>query len=249
MMVIAEYRINYFLELLVLLAQFVVFYIFWKSLLGNQAIIPGWNLGELVVLFSVQNFFLGILTIFGPAGLNLWKKIGQGELDKYLCRPTTAWFMLVGEGLRISLVGFGLGIAGLLAATIVLGVAIRLEVIGLLVIILLLAALITLFFFLSLSMLVFWIEKVEFANRIWEGLFEFQWYPQTLFPGWIQLITSFTVPFLFGHTIPAMALLGKISMKSLFFLLGAEIGILIINFVLFQILWRRGVTRYVSYGG
>ncbi|MBI4043235.1 MAG: ABC-2 family transporter protein [Candidatus Diapherotrites archaeon] len=244
-----EYKINFAFDFFLRFAEFAVFFYAWQTILGANATIPGWDLKGLVVLYSLENLFLALILSFALGAIEAWNKIAKGELDQHLARPTISWLMLVGEGMEISLGGWLLGIGGLVIARTFFGFSMPLHALVLIIVMLLLAVGITILFSLMLSALAFWMGRVEFVYSVWEGLFEFDMYPQTVFPWPLQTLTSFTFPFLFAHTIPAMVLLERIPATQAIPWILIEAGILAFNFLLFSWVWKKGVKRYESFGG
>ena len=244
-----EYRINFFFDIIVRFLEFAVFFFMWQSILGKNASIPGWDLQGLVVLYAFQNIFLALLITFAFGAMNAWEKIMSGELDRFLARPTIPWFMLAVENMELAFGGWFLGIGYFAVAFMFFGFTLSLPVALVLILMVVLAVGIALFFGLAMSSLSFWLGRLESIWGIWEGLFEFDQYPQTIFPWPIQTITSFTFPYLFANTLPALALLQKISFEQLVPWILVEAGVLAVNYLVFSFLWKRGVKRYESYGG
>ena len=244
-----EYKANLAFDIGLRFIEFAVFFYAWQSILGANATLPGWDLKGLIVLFSFENVFLALILSFAWGASNAWEKIARGELDQYLARPVIPWVMLVGEGMNVAPGGWILGIGGLFMAWAFFGFNASISVLLLIAFMLALAIGITVFFSLSMSALSFWMGRVEFTHSLLEGLFEFDQYPQTLFPWPLQTLTSFTLPFLFASTIPALAILEKITADQLILWATVEAGILALNFLFFSFIWQKGVERYESFGG
>ncbi len=244
-----EYRINFIFDTIVRFFEFAVFFFFWKTILFQNITIPGWDLGGLIVLFSFQQIFLALFLTIALAPWRFEKKIMNGELDKFLARPCTPWLNLIAEDFNLSLGGWITGIGGLLIAQFGLGISIFTPKLLMALFVILIAAAITLFFGLILSSFALWGNRLHLYDYLIDGLFEFDSYPITLFPGYIHTLTSFTIPFLYANTLPALLTLNQLSIETVFPYAIIEIGILLVNYSIFQFIWRKGVKRYEAYGG
>lgn len=242
-----EYRLNFVMELMVRLVEFASFFFAWQIILGKSMNFPGWDLGGLVVLFSFQQFFMFLIITFISGDAALREKILEGGLDQYLARPNTPWFTIMVTNTHMGFGGLLSGIGGLLLA-MQLGVQLSWATFAIGVALLIMAGLICFFFSLALACLAFWMGRVQFVENIWDALFEFDTYPSNIFPGAIQTLLAFTLPFIFAHTIPAQLILEQITMEEGLKFLGIAGIILLINFCLFYFMWKTGLRKYEAFG-
>jgi ABC-type uncharacterized transport system permease subunit len=242
-----EYRVNFVIDIIVRFLEFASFFFAWEIILGKSINFPGWDIKGLVLLYSFQQFFIFLLSSFNGGDDTLREKILNGSLDQYLARPNTPWFTIIVTHMHLSLGGLFLGIAGLLLA-IALGVKIGLLTFLMGIAFLILAALICQFFGLALACLAFWMGRVDFIGNIWDALFEFDTYPSNIFPGAIQTLLAFTLPFIFAHTIPAQLILEQLTIGDGVKFLAAATLILIINFGIFHLIWNAGLKKYEAFG-
>lgn len=247
--VYTEYRINFTFDIVMRLFEFGFFFIMWQSILGSNGHIPGWDIESLLILYSFENIFLALLITFMWSSLGGWKNIHEGRIDKYLCRPTNVWLMITGERMGIAFAGYLVGIGGLIMSSILFGINLFQPALVLGIILLLVAAVISTLFALLLASLAFWLGKIEFIDSIFESLMEFDQFPQTIFPWQIQTVLSITIPFLFAHTLPTLALLGNISPLELGGWIIVALGVAALNWIGFSIIWNRGIKRYEANGG
>lgn len=244
-----EYRINFIFDTIIRFLEFAVFFFFWQTILGKNLNIPGWDMTGLLVLYAFQQIFLGFFLTFALGAWDVERSIFKGDVDKFLCRPCNTWFMLAGEQISISIGGVISGFGALLIAQFVLGAPIFTWIFPILVLMTVLGALISLFFGLTLATFAFWGRRLRLFGVLLDGLFEFDSYPMTLFPGYLHTLTSFTLPFLFAHTLPAMSVMGTIPLETVLYYLVIEVAVLIVNYSIFTFVWGKGVAHYESYGG
>jgi ABC-type uncharacterized transport system permease subunit len=231
------------------LLEFGFFFVMWESILGANGRIPGWDIQSLFVLYSFENIFLALLVTFTWASLGAWKHIHEGRIDKYLCRPTTVWLMVVGERMGMAFAGYLAGIGGLILCQIFFGINLFQPAFLFGIILIIISIVISTLFALLLASLSFWLGKIEFIDSIFESFMEFDQFPQTLFPWQIQTILSITLPFLFAHTIPTLGLMGRISLTEMGLWILVGLGAAALNWIGFSILWKRGLKRYEANGG
>jgi ABC-type uncharacterized transport system permease subunit len=244
-----EYRINYIFDTIIRFLEFAVFFFFWQTILGKNLSLPGWDLTGLLVLYAFQQVYLAFFLTFALGAWDVERSIFKGDIDKFLCRPCTPWFMLAGETMSVSIGGWITGLGALFIAHFVLGAPIFTIVFPILLLMTALGAAISLFFGMALATFGFWGRRLRLFGVLLDGLFEFDSYPMTVFPATLHILTSFTLPFLFADTLPAMSVMGMIPLSTLIYYLAIEIGILIVNFSIFKLIWERGVRHYESYGG
>ncbi len=244
-----EYRINFVFDVFLRFVEFSIFFYFWKSIFAAQGSIPGWDIPSLLILFAFQQIFLSFFLSFAAGSYEMEKAIMRGDIDKYLSRPIQPWFALLGENSFAGIGGFITGMGVLAIAHFALGIPIFTLLFPLLIIMVFLAALISTFFGLTMGSLAFWFGRTRLFDFITDAFWEFDSYPITLFPGYIQTLTAFTLPFLFATATPALASTGKIALPQLLELFALEILVLGINVIVFRIVWKEGVKQYESYGG
>jgi ABC-type uncharacterized transport system permease subunit len=244
-----EYRIHMYFDIIGRLFEFGFFFIMWQSILGANGKIPGWDMQSLIVLYSFENIFLSLLFTFMWGSLNSWKNIHEGRIDKHLCRPTDVWFMVVGERMGMSFGGYLFGIGGLIMSQLLFGVNLLQPAFLFGLILLGVAIIISTLFALILASTSFWLGRIEFIESFFEAGMEFDQFPQTIFPWQLQTILVFALPFLFAHTLPAMGVLGKITLQEMGGWIVIGIGIIALNWTIFTIIWNKGVKRYEAHGG
>ncbi len=247
--VIKEYPINLVSDLGMRFLEFGFFFIMWKSIFGAKGIIPGWDIPSLMVLYSFESLFIALLITFTYSAIGMWKNIHEGRIDKYLCRPTNPWFMVIGERMGMAIGGYFVGIGGLVMCFFLFDVQLFQPALIFGLILVLLATAIATLFCMIMATMSFWFGKIEFIDSIFDSLMEFDQFPQNIFPWQIQTALSITLPFLFAHTIPTLSLFGKISLMETAQWIVVALGVVALNYLLFSFLWNRGLKRYEAHGG
>ncbi len=246
---ILEYKINIVFDSAIRFIELAFFFFFWQSIFGANGGIPGWDLTALIVLYAFQNLFLALFITFVSGAYYMEERIIHGNLDKHLSRPVAPWLMVLGEQMFVSFGGWIIGLGTLLFVHFGLGVPIFTPLFPLLLLMIFIGVAITITLGLLLGCLAFWFGRVKVFDRLVEAFWEFDSYPMTIFPSYLQTLSSFILPLLYTATLPALAVIGGISTPTLMEYLVWEIGILVINIAVFSILWNAGVKKYEASGG
>ncbi len=247
MIQLAEYKENFFFDIMSRVIGFVIFWFTWQSVLGNTDI-PGWDLKGLLVLAGFQNLITSIMlmTIYGVGHIR--REIVRGNLDNFLCRPTVPWFIISIQNGYFAIAGFIIGfvLLGLAWSTggLILDTGIALAIF----ILFFLGVGIAYCFSLCLASITFWIGKNDLFEHLFWGIYEFDAYPTNIFPGAIQLLLSFTVPFMLLITLPTLLVLDRIPFSSVETWIGVSCIALIGMALLANACWKAGVKRYEAFG-
>ena len=97
-------------------------------------------------------------------------------------------------------------------------------------------------FWLMLATLSFWFVRVENILQIFSSMYEAGRWPVSFYPRWLRFILTFLIPVAFATTVPAQALAGRLTWRTLAgaFALGAAL------LVMSRAFWRIGIRRYSS---
>ncbi len=245
---LGEYKENFFFDFFSRAVGFVLFWLTWETILGNTSI-PGWNLNGLLIFAGMQQIFLSIILMFAYGAHFINDAIVRGWLDNYLARPCHEWFVVSMQNGFMAFAGFTIGV--LILALGWWNGLFALDAIKLILIVLsfLIGMGIAYSFGLIISSFSFWLGKNDLFERMFWGVFEFDFYPTNIFPAAIQIMISFTVPFMLVQTVPSLLLLNQISIFEAVKWLGVSIIILLANFIVFRTIWKAGLKRYESMGG
>lgn len=237
-----QYRANFIvqifqtaLELLVALGGLSIVY-------SQTSDLNGWSASELVVVVGVYFLIGGVINmLIQPSMIRLMEDVHQGTLDFTLLKPVDAQFMVSVREVRLwklvnMIVGcvlIGVGLARLNASTDAGQALVFLTVLAL-------GLLIVYSFWLMLTTCAFWFTRIENILVIFESMYEAGRYPVRIYPGWLQFTLTFLVPIAFAVTVPAEALLGRLTAETL---LGAA-GLAALMLIASRLFWQRGLRHY-----
>lgn len=244
----AEYKVGFYTFLLNQMISVSLWLIFWKVLINRIGDFGEWSF-ELVVLLTG---FVAINAGMWLTFIYIWRLPGEilsGSLNSHLIKPVHPFLHMLCKWLNLrSLPRFIMGVA------IIIYVLINYEV-PYTAVSLLLAGLTSMFSFLAVFMPLamiclsaFWIGRAEFLRDLFVELFVFQNYPLTEFPNAFIYVFTFVIPLIFSGTVPVLVLT-KLSLTKSLLLLLLLVVLVAIQIYLFNLLWRKGLRRYESYGG
>lgn len=210
---------------------------------GTGRPIGGWSYREASVvigLFTLVQGFIG-----GALSPNL-NKIGEsirlGTMDFTLLKPIDSQFLVSTRNVnvfRLLDVLFGAGVivwatlglpavtaAGLLSGVLLLGSALLLVY--------------AIWFILTTT--AFWFVKVENITELFSGLFRAGQFPISSFPTWVRMLFTFIIPVAFITTVPAEAIVGRLTTSSA---LGA-LGLAMLMLVISRWFWSVALRSYTS---
>ena len=95
-------------------------------------------------------------------------------------------------------------------------------------------------FWLILATLSFWFVRVENILIIFQGVYEAGRWPVGMYPRWLQVALTALVPVAFAVTVPAEAVVGRLTGPMLALALGLAAGLLVGA----RLFWNCGVKRY-----
>jgi len=243
-----EYRLNLAFDLLLRLVDSVTFFMFWAVILASSNGFAGWGLKEFLIVFALESYFTALVISFAYAGLYMYERIHNAELDSFLTKPAQPWLLAIVKGIEPSFAGFISGTAAL-ALAFTQGISMQPLALLLGLFMVLLGVAITALFGLSLATLSFWLGRMDSLESVFESFWSFGGKPASIFPIGLQVLTAFTFPFIFIQTIPTMAILDKIPVQEMLLFILAEFIVLIAWIFAFKFLWKKGLRNYESGGG
>jgi len=242
-----QYRANFFASFLgaafwLLMAVFTVS-IFYE----HTEVVGGWSFWEAAVLLGVFNALVGVVEgVLRPGIGSLPDEIRHGSLDLLLLRPIDAQLYLTFQEVdlwRIAdvITGFALSAYALHH----LGRTPSVGEVALFLVTFLAAVAILYGVWLTLMSLSFWFVAVENLSTVFDAVFEAARYPASAYPSALRLVFLFVLPIVWTTTIPASALVGRLSMSVAAGCLFIAAATLIIS----RAVWRLALRRYTSAGG
>ncbi len=214
---------------------------------GTDAGMPGWSLGEAMVVTGWFILLQGILEgAINPGLQAVIDHIRKGTLDFVLLKPADAQFLVSTSRFQVWRV------FSFLNAFIILGLAFsRLQrwptVNGVIAAgLLLVAATATLY---SLWILIvsaaFFVVKVDNLTYLFSSVFDAARWPVTVFRGALRFIFTFILPLAVMTTYPAQALLGRLTSTELWGALALACTFTLVA----RFTWRQSIAHYSSAGG
>lgn len=214
--------------------------------------INGWNLHELLFLFSFLFLTYGIFILFFTGLRDFDKLVHSGDFDRFLLRPRGLLMQVMASNADMfASVGHGgLGIVLFFFCAGKVGVVWTAGTIAYLAVTLVSAVLIQASIFLLMACSSFWIIKIdELVSMLYYNTRKFAGYPISLYPRLIQTLLIFVVPFAFVNYFPAQFFLRKADMSEFWggwiYLTPAVAAAL---FGLALLVWRVSLKRYTSAG-
>lgn len=102
-----------------------------------------------------------------------------------------------------------------------------------------------------LALLAFWLTRTDALLALQDALvfvLAGQVAPVAVLPGFIQTL-AVLLPFRYMIGFPVEVLLGQLAVGELLLGFGLQVGWLLVAWILFRILWRRGLRHYEAVGG
>lgn len=212
----------------------------------------GWNIYEMMFLYSLLFLTYGIMIIFFTGLRDFGKTVRNGDFDRFMLRPrgllfqiifTNAdWFAAAGQG--------GLGIVLFILSANKVGIEWSVEKVIYYVLAVIGGVLIQGAIFLLLATLnIYLLETNSLKEVFYWNMRKFAGYPVSIFHKAIQICMIYVVPFAFVNYFPAQYLLRKEDMMqypALFMYLTPVLGICM--YALAYGFWRYSIKFYKSSG-
>jgi ABC-2 type transport system permease protein len=233
-----EYRIPFISQVVGMMLNNAIYFIFWVIFFDRFEEIQGWGLSEMLLLFGIvaTGFGLGVY-LFGNV-LQLAEVIAGGRLDYYLALPRPVLLHVLASSSIPSGMGDALyGLASFaLAGQYTPGAIVR-YIVGSLV-----AMLVFLSFLILVQSLAFWLGNTAMlAQQATNAILTFALYPITLFDGSAKFILFTIIPAAFVGAVPA-EFVRAFSWSTFLQLLAGALIFLALAVGVFQ----RGLRRYES---
>jgi ABC-2 type transport system permease protein len=236
------YRANFFLQLFESLVDLGTALAGLAVIFSYTVTLGGWRPDEVLALVGV--FFLvggAIRLVIEPSMQRLIEAVSEGTLDFTLTKPADAQFLASIQRVEIwKLADLVLGAGVLVFALVRMGARLSASQVAAFAVALVAGGIIVYSFWLMLATLSFWFVRVENILVIFQSMYEAGRWPVSLYPRWLRFSLTFLVPVAFATTVPAQALSGRLTGRTL---LGAG-ALAILLMVVSRLVWRAGVRRY-----
>ena len=237
-----QYRANLYIQVVQSLVALAVGLIGLRLVFDQTTDLAGWSAPELLVVLGVYLVMGGVIRAYiQPNMLRLMTEIQEGNLDFALTKPFDGQVV-------ISLREFHFwSIVDVVLGFVVIGVAVSRnpQPAGIwqgvaFAATLLMGAVILYCFWLILSASAFWIIRVGEIVELFEGVYAAGRWPINIYPRWLRISLTFLIPIAFAVTIPAEALIGRLTPPVLL----GSFGLTILFLALARLVWRLGVKNY-----
>jgi len=202
----------------------------------------GWLPAELVALLGVYFLMSGLIgTLIQPSMQRFMEDVRQGTLDFTLTKPEDAQVLVSISEVRIwRLVDVLQGGIVLLLALMQIGTRTGLGEVLIFGVALIAGGTIVYSFWLILATFSFWFVRVENILVIFQSMYEAGRWPIGIYPRWLKMALTFLVPIAFAVTVPAEALVGRLTGEVLVGAIGLAVGMLAVA----RLFWKWGVKQY-----
>jgi len=237
-----EYRANFFVQVFQTVLGLLVSLGGLSIIFSHTDNLGGWQPNELLALVGVYFLVGGLINlVIQPSMQKFMEDVRQGTLDFILTKPEDAQFLISIRQVQIwQLVDIVLGMAVIVVALLRLGLNVGIGQAAGFGVALLCGAVIVYSFWLMLATTSFWFVKIDNILVIFQSMYEAGRWPVGIYPAWLRIMLTFLVPVAFAVTVPAEAVVGRLTPAAL---LGA-IGLALLLLVVSRWFWSIGVRHY-----
>ena len=246
-----QYRVDALLKsLAVFLREATGIIVIWFTLMKFDCI-NGWNIYEMVFLFSLLFLTYGIMIIFFTGLRDFGNTVRSGSFDRFILRPrgllfqiifvNSDWFAALGHG--------GLGITLFLISAWKVGIDWSFTNALYYIFTIAGGVLIQGAIFLTLATLnIFMLQTNSLKELLYWNMRKFAGYPISIFNKVIQILMIYVMPFAFVNYFPAQFLLRKSDMSypEIYMYLTPIVGT--VMYLVAYFFWRFGISFYKSSG-
>lgn len=247
-----QYRVDAFMKsLAVFLREATGIIVIYFTLLKFDQI-NGWNLYEMMFLYSFLFLTYGIMIIFFTGLRDFGGTVRKGDFDRFILRPrgllfqiifvNADWFAALGHG--------GLGIVLFIIIAGKIGVQWSVKTILYFVFAVFGGVMIQGAIFLVMATLSFYlIETNSLKVLLYYSTKKFAGYPISIYHKVVQFLLIYIIPFAFVNYFPAQYILGKSDLASypgIFLYLTPLVGA--VMYLLAYLFWRYSIRFYKSSG-
>ena len=244
-----QYRVDAFLKsLAVFLREATGIIVIYFTLLKFDTL-SGWNIYEMLFLFSLLFLTYGIMIIFFTGLRDFGKTVRDGSFDRFMLRPrgllfqilfaNADWFAALGHG--------GLGIALFVLSAGKVGISWNLVRVCYYLVTVAGGVLIQGAVFLFIAALnIYLLQTDSLKEMLYWDMRKFAGYPISIFGKVIQILMIYVMPFAFVNYFPAQYLLRKEDMAypSVYMYMTPVVGVAM--YLIAYLFWRYSIRFYKS---
>lgn len=237
-----QYRLNLVVQLFQSLIALATGLIGLALVFRQTDELAGWTRPELLAVMGVHLLMGGIIqALIQPNMQRLMGDVQNGLFDYTLAKPVDAQALTSVRVIRVwQLVDALVGAVVIAVAIAQIGDHVGLGQAAAFVAALALGALSIYSFWLILTTGVFWIIRIENIVELFQGVYQAGRWPVTVYPPWLRGGLTFLVPVAFAVTVPAEAVTGRLTGRTLLLALAIAVGLMAAA----RAVWRLGVGRY-----
>jgi ABC-2 type transport system permease protein len=204
--------------------------------------LSGWTPAELLALWGVFTLLTGLVGTCVQPSLQLFmEEVRMGTFDFTLTKPADAQLLASTRQVEVwKLVDVVIGLGLLVVAVVWLGGRVGLTSAAAFVIALAAGGVTSYSAILALATLAFWFIRIDNVLVVFLTFWETGRWPVQIYPPWLRGMLTFLVPVAFATTVPAEALLGKLTTWTFF----GALAVAIVLLALSRWFWHRGVRHY-----
>ncbi|MEO6952871.1 MAG: ABC-2 family transporter protein [Polyangia bacterium] len=242
-----QYRADFFFDLFYAFAELAWTIVPMLVVFGARPSISGWSLDEALLVTAWFTFLKGVLEgLVTPSLVSTIEQLRRGTFDFVLLKPVDA--QLYGTIGKLQLPSVTDLVAAVMIAVIALHrlhhhpTASQLVVAALLT----LCSLCILYALNVLALCVaFFVARIDNLAYLLAAVFDAARWPASVFRGGMRVFLTFVVPLGVMTTYPPLALLGRLSAKSV----GVAVGVAMAALLISRLAWLRSIAAYRSAGG
>lgn len=239
-----QYRANFVIEGFMTAGWMVLTLLPLGVLFGGVKYLAGWDLPSALVVMA---YFIGVHAVLegvvSPSLVDLVERIRNGSFDYILLKPVDAQFMVSGSKYEpwkiidllaaIGLAIYAFSMRGSAPAVADLALGILMFFAGCL-------AMYSLW--IACAAMSFWVVRLDNLTFLLGSIFDVARWPIQVFRGIWRYVFTFFIPVAVMTTFPAMALLGRGSLRLTLATLAGSILMLAIS----RLVWRTAIRNYTS---
>lgn len=237
-----QYRANFFVQCLTSLLELGAGLAEISIIYSHTNSLGGWSSVELRALLGVYFMVGGVIQmLIRPSMQRLMEDVRLGTLDFALTKPADAQALVSARQFEIwKFADILMGLTLLIHALWNMDRTISAGQIGLFAAMLTCGLAVVYSFWLMLATCTFWFVKMDNILFIFQGMYDAGRWPLSIYPGWLRGLLTLVVPVAFAVTVPAEALVGRLSSTMMWASVALALGMLIAS----RVFWRIGVRHY-----
>ena len=202
----------------------------------------GWGLDEVLAVLGVYLLMGSVMGgVIEPSMQKLMEDVRQGTLDYTLTKPEEAQFLVSVAEIRVwKLVDAVLGMAVLVVALARRSEVVGLADVALFALVLVAGGAIIYSFLLAMASVSFWFLRIDNILVIFSDMYQAARWPIGVYPGWLRNLLTFVVPVAIAITVPAEALVGRLTGGRALLAWGVAAGAVAAA----RFVWMRGLRHY-----